>query len=153
MYNNYNNNRNQYGQNRGYRQNNYGGYPQQQGYSQQQPPQRFKKSGAKYSIIKQGNFEGYPIVNAWMKTRQGLVKITIAPYRDTREVESKSNKFLTMIASIKVGFNPPQIMPCLYNLTNKKIVLPNVGLLVTPNGGGMTRNGKRVTGAVVQLNK
>lgn len=153
MYNNFNNNRNQYGQKRGYRQNNYGGYPQHQGYGQQQPQQRPKKSGAKYSIIKQGKHEGSPIVNAWMSTRQGLVKITIAPYHGTRKVESSANTFLTMMASVQVGFNPPQLMPCLYNITNKKVVLSNIGLLVTPNGGGMTRSGKRVTGSVVKLQK
>lgn len=150
-YNNrYNGNRQPYGG---------GGYGQQRPqygqpqYGQPQQP-RYKKSGAKYSIIKNGNFNSYPIVNAWMSTRQGLVKITVAPYKGTHETKSNNgNTFMNMIASIQVGFNPPQLVPCLYNMTNKKIVLSNVGLLITPNGGGQTRSGKRVTGSVVRLQK
>lgn len=154
--NNYNGNRQFNGGGYQQRQYNGGGYQQHQynGGGYQQPQQRFKKSGAKYSMIKKGNHEGAIIVNAWMKSRQGLLKITCAPYNGTHEVKSQNgNTFLTYIASLDYGNGNTRILPCLYNVGNKKITLSAVNLLITPNGGGFTRSGKRVTGSVLQLSK
>lgn len=158
-YNNYNNGNRQYNSG-GFppRQYNGGGFQQPRQYNgggyQQQPQQRTKKSGAKYSLIKKGNHEGAIIVNAWMKSRNGLLKITCAPYNGTHEVKSQNgNTFLTYIASLDYGNGNTRILPCLYNVGNKKITLSAVNLLITPNGGGITRSGKRVTGSVLQLSK
>src|SRR5690606_32574684 len=51
-----------------------------------------KKSGVVYSLIKQGVFEGLTIVNAWMKSKDYLLTLKIAPYNKTQEiVKSKSS--------------------------------------------------------------
>lgn len=146
----YNNQRNNAYNNRNinYQRNNaYNGY---NGYQQQQPT---KKSGATYSVIKNGNFKDYPIVNAWRVSRRtGLVKITVAPYKNSAEHKGQNNSFLTMIARIQYENGFEKIVPCLYNLTNKKIVIQSENILITPNGAGVTRSGKRVRGSVVRLN-
>lgn len=124
--------------------------PNYGGFNNNQP--RFKKSGAKYGIIKKGQFEDLPIVNAWMKTRQGLVTIKVAPYHKTKSHDSgNGNAFFSMIAEIRYPSGHTKLVPVLMNRSNKKIPIPNENLLITPNGGGVTKSGKRVTGSVVKL--
>lgn len=142
----YNNNYN------GYNRNNYlkVGY-NQRGYQNKGYNQRNKKSGAKYSKITKGTFEGLPIVNAWVKTKFGLVSIKVAPYSGTHETKSENgNKFLNLIAEVKEGFNV-SIYPCIMNLRNNYIIINKLGLMITPKGHGVTKSGKVVSGAVLQL--
>ena len=106
-----------------------------------------KKSGATYSKIKNGNFEGMPIVNAWRKTKMGLMTAKVAPYHASKDiVKSERNDFVKMIAEIHLPTGQVQIEPCLMNMTNKKIVLQKMGLVISPIGQGFTSSGKRVTG-------
>jgi hypothetical protein len=106
-----------------------------------------KKSGAVYSKIKNGNFEGMPIINAWRKTKMGLMTVKVAPYHASKDiVKSERNDFVKMIAEIKLPTGQIQIEPCLMNTTNKKIVLQKMGLVISPIGQGFTSSGKRVTG-------
>ncbi|OQD41500.1 hypothetical protein BUL40_15595 [Croceivirga radicis] len=129
-------------QNRGY-QNRGGYYPQQN----QKPP---KKSGAKYSIIRKGKFEGLTIVNAWNKSKgKGLITAKVSPYKDSSEYTAKTTgkKYITMIAEV-VWTNSGQvrIIPCSMNIATKVISLPDLGMVITPNGNGLTSSGKKVTG-------
>ncbi len=128
--------------------------------SSQQNSQKpiYKRSGAVYSRIRNGNFEGDTIVNAWRATRMGLMQATVTPYSGQggkgREIVNSSGKsgnqdkeYQKMICTIKnttVGTN--QTYHVLMNLKTQVIVIQELGLCITPNGSGVTRKGKRVTG-------
>ncbi len=134
----YNNNRNY--NNNNYNQNNF---RQNQMNTMPQP----KRSGAVYSRIKNGKFDGMTIINAWRKTKMGLMTCKVAPYHASEVlVKSDRNEFVKMIAEIKLPTGQIQIEPCLMNMTNKKVVLQKMGLVISPNGSGVTSSGKRVTG-------
>lgn len=126
--------------------------------SQAQQQQTFKKSGAVYSRIRNGNFEGNTIVNAWRKTRLGLMKATVAPYAGqgnrgleivnsqgkSGNQEKEYQKMICTITNDTVGSN--QTYHVLMNVKTQVIVIKELGLCITPNGSGVTKSGKRVTG-------
>lgn len=137
-------------------QNNNRGYNNQQ--PQQQQQQTFKKSGATYSRIKNGNFEGDIIVNAWRATKSGLMKATVAPYAGQdgkgREIVNSGGKsgnqdkeYQKMICTItNSNAGTTQTYHVLMNIKTQVISIKELGLCITPNGSGVTRKGKRVTG-------
>lgn len=147
---NWNNNRNWNGN----RNSNWNNYPRNNwngnrgGYGNGRPPS--KKSGAKYSPIKQGKFKGGTIVNAWNASRnRGLVTAKVAPYKDSKEytAESSGNTYVTMIAEVTYrNSGVTKIIPCSMNKDTRVIVLEEIGMVISPNGHGTTRSGKRVTG-------
>lgn len=118
----------------------------------------YKRSGAVYSKIRNGNFEGNIIVNAWRATKLGLMQATVTPYAGQGnkglEIVNSSGKsgnqdkeYQKMICTIKnttVGTNTTYHV--LMNVKTQVIVIQELGLCITPNGSGTTRNGKRVTG-------
>jgi hypothetical protein len=118
-----------------------------QNYSNQNE-QRFKKSGAKYTKISKGNFEGLTCVNAWKATKNGLVKCSVMPYHASNElVESeRGNTYIKMIARIDYGMGQERVIPCLMNEKTHVISLDEIGMCITPNGSGQTRSGKQITG-------
>ncbi|MDQ8014468.1 MAG: hypothetical protein REI96_18615 [Flavobacterium nitrogenifigens] len=125
---------------------------------QQQQQQQFKKSGAVYSRIRNGNFEGDTIVNAWRATKMGLMKATVTPYAGAngkgREIVNSQGKsgnqdkeYQKMICTIQnTSLGTSQTYHVLMNLKTQVIVIQELGLCITPNGSGVTRKGKRVTG-------
>lgn len=125
---------------------------------QQQQQQQFKKSGATYSRIKNGNFEGDTIVNAWRATKAGLMKAVVAPYAGEngkgRDIVSSGGKsgnqdkeYQKMICTItNSNAGTTQTYHVLMNLKTQVISIKELGLCITPNGSGVTRKGKRVTG-------
>ena len=130
----------------GYRRNNY---RNNNGYRNNNRPTS-KKSGAKYSIIRNGRFEGGTIVNAWNKSRgKGLITAKVAPYSDSKEYTAKSSgkTYITMIAEITYhNSGHTRIIPCSMNKNTKVIALSDIGMVISPNGAGMTSSGKKVTG-------
>jgi hypothetical protein len=135
--------------------------PYKQAYNQPQPQQQqqqFKRSGATYSKIRKGNFEGDIIVNAWRATKMGLMTATVAPYSgqgkkglEIVNSEGKSGnqvkEYQKMICTIKnttVGTSTTYHV--LMNIKTQVIVIQELSLCITPNGSGVTRRGKRVTG-------
>nr|WP_294781358.1 hypothetical protein [uncultured Flavobacterium sp.] len=140
-------------------------YPVQQnnnlGYNNAQPQQQqqqFKKSGATYSKIRNGNFEGNIIVNAWRATKSGLMKATVAPYagQGNKGLEivnsggksgNQDKEYQKMICTItNSNAGTTQTYHVLMNLKTQVISIKELGLCITPNGSGVTRKGKRVTG-------
>ncbi|KRD10500.1 hypothetical protein ASE21_12440 [Flavobacterium sp. Root901] len=125
---------------------------------QQQQQQIFKRSGATYTTIRNGNFEGNIIVNAWRKTKMGLMQATVAPYagqgKKGLEIVNSQGKsgnqdkeYQKMICEIRnTALGTTQTYHVLMNLKTKVIVIQELGLCITPNGSGVTRSGKRVTG-------
>lgn len=112
-----------------------------------QPP---KRSGAKYSQIKTGKFKGGTIINAWNKSRgKGLITAKVAPYGNSKEytAESSGNTFITMIAEVFYHNSGQKLLiPCSMNKDTRVVVLSDIGMVITPNGHGVTSSGKRVTG-------
>lgn len=149
-WNNQNNNNNRGNYNQGYQNNQY---PQQ---NQQQPV--YKRSGAVYSRIRNGNFEGNIIVNAWRATRMGLMKATVTPYSGQNgkgleivnsagksgNQDKEYQKMICVIQNTSLGTN--QTYHVLMNIKTQVIVIQELGLCITPNGSGTTKSGKRVTG-------
>lgn len=144
-----------------YKKNNYPNYamprhnPQQGYYPQPAPhyaqpaPKPPKKSGAIYSKIKKGNFEGLTIVNAWNKSSKGLVTAKVAPYKNSEVLvqSEKGHEYIKMIAEItyhKTGH--VRLIPVLMNMKTEVIAIQEMGMCITPKGGGTTSSGKRVTG-------
>jgi hypothetical protein len=126
-------------------------------YAPQNAPQ-YKRSGATYSKIRKGNFEGETIVNAWRVTKAGLMQATVSPYNGANgkgmqivESNGKSGntpkEYQKMICCIKnASLGTSQIYPVLMNVKTQVIVIQELSLCITPNGSGTTRSGKRVTG-------
>lgn len=119
---------------------------------------QYKKSGATYSKIKNGDFEGHTIVNAWRTTKMGLMTAKVTPYAGKDKaglkiVESVNEKtglvkeYAKMICTItNTSAGTSQTFHVLMNLKTKVISIPELSLCITPNGNGTTRSGKRVSG-------
>jgi hypothetical protein len=119
---------------------------------------QYKRSGAVYSKIKKGNFEGHTIVNAWRVTKNGLMQATVSPYKGsdgngldvvhshgksgTQDIEYQ--KMICVIRNASMGTS--QTFHVLMNLKTKVISISELSLCITPNGNGVTRSGKRVSG-------
>ena len=108
-----------------------------------------KRSGATYTVIRNGNFKDDIIVNAWNKSKgKGLITATVAPYGKSKVYENKKGQEkMTMIAIVDYKNSGVQKkIPCSMNLDTKVISLEEIGMCITPNGSGVTSGGKRVTG-------
>jgi len=138
-------------------QRNGGGYPRQNrgnfqsrnnGRNQNAPAP--KRSGAKYSIIRKGDFEGQVIINAWNKSRgKGLITAKVAPYKDSKEYTAPSSgkTYITMIAEVHYhNSGITKLIPCSMNKATRAVVLSDIGMVITQNGSGVTSGGKKVTG-------
>lgn len=90
-------------------------------------------------------------VNAWYSTKDGLVKITAFGYDKVKGGSCEFQKCVAEVIQLRTG----QISkyPTLINATTKRMNIKELNLCVTAAGAGTTRSGKRVRGAVVQLNK
>lgn len=81
-----------------------------------QAPPMYKRSGAVYSTIKNGNFEGNTIVNAWRSTKLGLMKATVTPYA------GEGNKGLEIVNSNgKSGNTPKEYQKMMCNIQNTSL--------------------------------
>lgn len=113
---------------------------------------RYKRSGAKFTPIRKGKYEGcpYPFVNAWRVTKRGgLVTASGGPINGAVEHKAKTSgkhyvPYLITIVNRATG--GMQKYTCLYCVETKKIVIKELGWVISPNGSGVTRSGKSVTG-------
>jgi hypothetical protein len=113
-----------------------------------------KKSGAKYSRIKNGNFTDFTCINAWKMSQHGLIKCSVMPYHASgKTVHSERSEYVKMIARIDYPSGVEKVLPCLMNVETQVVVLKEVGWCITPNGSGTTSNGKNVTGYFGQFTK
>ena len=125
---------------------NNGGNNYQRNNNQQN--QTFKKSGAVYSRIKDGKMEGMMAVNAWRKTKNGLMTASAFPVDQTEHIGEKSkNTFIRYAVEVRnMDLGTSQTYWCLMQKESKKITIKELGLVISPNGNGVTASGKRVTG-------
>lgn len=126
--------------------NNYGnqGYNQNRSY-QAQPKQQVKKSGASFTKMRKGKYEGFYAVNAWRKTSQGLMTAKGFPVSDVEHKSDKGNFFLRYAVEVVMN-GQTQTYWCLMNTKTQKLVIKELSLVISPNGSGVTSSGKRVTG-------
>lgn len=107
-----------------------------------------KKSGAVYTKIRKGKLEGHLAVNAWRKTKNGLMKASAFPV-DGVEHKGKQNGHFFMryvVDIVNESAGTKQTFWCLMRMDTKKIVINELNLVISPNGQGYTSSGKRVTG-------
>ncbi|AGO47283.1 structural protein [Cellulophaga phage phi12:2] len=138
--------------NRNYNNSNrQGGSNYSQNQNNNQP--QFKKSGVVYSPIK--GRDGLYMVNAWNASKKGLVLAKCFPYHATTDksgailvvTSAKNNTYMKMMCEItyrKTGIT--RLLPCLMNIETQVIALSELGMVITPNGHGKTRNGKTAKG-------
>lgn len=107
----------------------------------------FKKSGAVYSRIKKGKNEGGYSVNAWRKTKNGLVTAACFPV-DGVEHKSEQGKIALryVVEIVNRDMGTTQTYWSLMSKDSRKIFIKELGLVISPNGNGMTASGRRVTG-------
>lgn len=109
--------------------------------------QNVKKSGAVYSRIKKGKNDGGTAVNAWRKTKNGLMTATAYPV-DGVEHTSQDGKISMryVVEVVNRDMGTTQTYWCLMSKDTKKIYIKELGLVISPNGNGVTSGGKRATG-------
>lgn len=107
-----------------------------------------KKSGATYTKIKKGKNEGLYAVNAWRKTRNGLMIAKAFPAGGDEVIESqRGNEFVRYAVEISVpNVGTSQTYWALMNKKTRLIPIKELGLVISPNGNGITGSGVRVTG-------
>jgi len=114
-----------------------------------QQRQQYKKSGASYTKIRAGGSEGFYHVSAWKSSKQGIITASCFPLSRKDEMpkvhKSERNDFITYVITIKQGINVSTYFS-LMNLSTRKIFIKELGLIISPNGSGYTRSGKKVTG-------
>lgn len=112
---------------------------------------RPKKSGASFTPISKGKSKGLTAVSAWIKTKSGLTKISAFGYQKTKGDKCEFEKAVAEI--VNVGTGQMTKYPVLINTTTKRMVIKELGWIVTAAGFGVTSSGKNVRGAVVSIKK
>lgn len=136
MYNS--NNRNNYGNRNQNWNGNRGGNRQQD---------QTKKSGATYTKMKAGKYAGMYAVNAWRKTKAGLMVAKGFPVSDVEHQSEKGNFFVRYAVEVSMpSAGTSQTYWCLMNTKTQKLVIKELSLVISPNGQGYTASGKRVSG-------
>lgn len=139
--------------------NNYGNrsYGGNGGYNNRQQKQDVKRSGAVYTKINTGgNKDGLFQVNAWRKTKYGLMTASCTPYEDydsngnaqgvtIHKGKEKGHEFIRYRVQLTMN-GQVQKFYTLMRLDTKVINIPELSLCITPNGSGYTSSGKRVSG-------
>lgn len=106
-----------------------------------------KKSGAVYSRIKKGKNEGGYSVNAWRRTKNGLVTASAFPVDGLEHPSQNGKTFLRYVVEVvNRDMGTTQTYWCLMDKTSRKIFIKELGLVISPNGSGVTAKGKRVSG-------
>ncbi|MDE5537116.1 hypothetical protein KRE42_08525 [Elizabethkingia meningoseptica] len=118
------------------------------GYGNSQNRTQYKKSGATYTRIKKGKGEGLMAVNAWRKTKFGVMTANAMPYHaGDVSTSQRGNDYIKYIVTVtNMSFGIQQVYTCLMNVKSQVIVISELGLCITPNGSGRTASGKNVRG-------
>lgn len=118
-------------------------------YKRNSSNQDFKKSGAVYTVMQKGNYKGKTIVNAWNVSKsRGMIKATVYPYHGTKLYTPTTGKQKqTMMCDVfYVNSGVTVREPVSMDVKTKVIVIPKLGMCISPNGSGTTKGGKRVSG-------
>lgn len=128
------------------RRENFGG--RQYTYDEDYSYNSVKKSGATYTKIREGKNEGLYAVNAWRKTKMGLMTAKAFPAnREVVHTSQEGNEFITYAVEISnTTMGTSQTYWSLMNTKTRKLFIKELGLVISPNGSGVTSGGQRVTG-------
>lgn len=120
-----------------------------------QNQQRTKKSGATFTVCKEkvNGHEGMISVNAWVSTKAGLVKLHALGYETVKGKKSGKLFQKCVVEVTNAASGQTSKYPALINVEKKVVAVNQIGWLITSNGFGVTSSGKKVRGAVVQLQK
>ena len=106
-----------------------------------------KKSGTVYTKMKKGKNVGLFCVNAWRKTKVGLITATAMPVDGVIHTSDKGNEAMRYVVNIiDQNSGTTQTYWCLMNVKTQMIFIKELGLMLSPNGSGFTSSGKRVSG-------
>jgi len=132
---------------------NWNNYPQKRtyapynrGYGSSQAGQQTKKSGAIYTKIRKGKNEGQMAVNAWRKTRNGLMTASAMPVDGVTHSGQRNDFMRYVVNVVNQGYGTTQTYWCLMNVKTQTITIKELGLVISPNGSGRTASGKNVRG-------
>lgn len=128
------------------RRENFGG--RQATYDEDYSYNSIKKSGAHYTQIREGKNEGLYAVNAWRKTKMGLMTAKAFPAnREVVYTSKEGNEFITYAVEISnTTLGTSQTYWALMNKKTRKLFIKELGLVISPNGSGITSGGRRVAG-------
>lgn len=145
FYNNYNRNR--------YSKGNYQSARPYYGNNQNQQ-QQYKKTGFKVTQVVNNGVTTF-IGSGWKKTRNGLLSIYARPYKKTKvSISHKGHRHHNLFVEItNTTTGQVQKHSGMFNETTKYLIIEKIGWLCTPNGSGVTRSGKRVTGTITRIKK
>lgn len=111
---------------------------------------QYKKSGAKFTRYRDGRFAGTDLVHiaAWRKTKSGLQTLSMNPLDGTEHVGKEKGKTHIVYIGKLINKSAGTITTVLgsYQKESGKLVLNDLGLVVSPNGHGKTKSGKVVKG-------
>lgn len=125
------------------RNNNRGNNNNNNGNNQQQ----YKKSGAVYTRMKKGKHEGLMAVNAWRKTRFGIMSASAFPVDGKIHESQRGRQSMRYVVDIVVKeTGTKNTYWCMMAMDTQTISIPELGLCISPNGSGTTASGKRVRG-------
>lgn len=108
---------------------------------------RTKKSCASFTPITKGLSKGAFAVNAFKKTKYGVIKATAFPATTKTSESDKGNEFMGYHVNI-TDMNTLQTTKYrgIMNINTKVLVISDLGMCITPNGSGRTRTGKLLKG-------
>jgi hypothetical protein len=110
--------------------------------------QRYKRSGSIYSKITKGEREGGTIINAWRATKNGIQTAKAYPHEmDVVHTSKKGEEFTQYFVEVACAdLGTSQTYLCLMHNKSQIIGIKELGLIISPNGSGVTRKGTRVKG-------
>lgn len=116
-----------------------------QNYTQNRP--QYKKSGAIFSKITKGKYEGLMAVNAWKKTKYGMIKANAIPLSNSSSESANGNQYVPYLVTV-IDMNSLQSSKYngIMNIQTRILTITDLGMCITPNGSGTTKSGTKVRG-------
>lgn len=113
-------------------------------YKQQAP---VKKSGATYTRISKGKYEGLMHVSAWKKSGYTMVKASATPLANKSSESANGKQYIPyLVTVIDMKSLQKSIYNGIMNIQTNVLVIQELGYCITPNGSGTTKSGTRVKG-------
>lgn len=112
----------------------------------------FKKSGFGFKAVDRKGLSTF-VCWGWKKNRNGIIKIYAQPYSKTKKVKSKANNVFhnLMVKVTNTSTGQQNIVSGMFNETTRKLTIPELGWVGSPNGGGQTASGKLSKGTLTKI--
>lgn len=107
-----------------------------------------KRSSWNTKQVENGKVVGY----GFIAMKGDFLQVYARPYKGTHETKSKSGRvWMNYFVTIRHKNMTTTKTSGLFEPSTGKCLIKEFGLLCTRNGGGRTRNGRNVTGAIVRI--